>query len=425
LGAFLRKYYKVIILGLFLGATVFFFYSCFGHLLPRPKKITRIGLVGRYTSADLPKEILDKVSRGLVKINLDGSLSPDLAEGWEIKDERKLYIFNLRKGLLWNDGTALKASDLHFELKNVNVKVDDEFVLKFELKEPFSPFLALLSQPLFKKGFLGIGQYKVTSFKTSGEFIQSLRLENSNTLIYKFYPTEKAAILGFKLGEVDILENISDPSFFEDWPNIHLMPKICQDQFVAVFYNTKDPKLANKTLRQALTYAIEKPLDKSRAIGPFNPNSWAYNNQIKLYQYDLEKAKALLKESKIEKGEFELTTTYSQLSFAEKIKKSWEDIGIKTIVKVVSAFPEDFQVFLASQEIPPDPDQYTLWHSTQGTNITGYNDPKIDKLLEDGRKVLDQEERKAKYLDFQRFLVEDVPAAFLFHPTVYTVSRKG
>ena len=78
---------------------------------------------------------------------------------------------------------------------------------------------------------------------------------------------------------------------------------------------------------------------------------------------------------------------------------------------------------MASQEIPADPDQYTLWHSTQSTNITGYNSPKIDKLLEDGRKISDKEERKAIYLDFQRFLVEDTPAAFLFHPTVYTIIR--
>ena len=268
-----------------------------------------------------------------------------------------------------------------------------------------------------------MGEYRVASMKFSGDFVDSLKIESDDALIFKFYPTERAAVLGFKLGEIDELTNITDLSEFETWPNINITPELHQDQFVAVFYNTKDQNLSSKTFRQALTYAIEKPDDKSRALGPLNPNSWTYNNQVKPYDYNLQKAKDLLEESKLTEVEIELTTTFSQLPFAEKIKESWQKLGIKTTVRVISALPEDFQAFLASQEIPADPDQYTLWHSTQNGNITGYNDPRIDQLLESARKTLDLEERKEKYFDFQRFLVEDVPAAFLFHPTVYTISR--
>jgi peptide/nickel transport system substrate-binding protein len=89
---------------------------------------------------------------------------------------------------------------------------------------------------------------------------------------------------------------------------------------------------------------------------------------------------------------------------------------------------------LINQPIPIDPDQYTLWHSTQATNLTnnavGENsdenndNAKIDKLLEDGRQTLDPEDRRLIYLDFQRFLVEYTPAVFLYHPTSYTILRK-
>lgn len=421
--AFLKEYFKIIILGLVLGIFVFFFYSRFAHLLPRSKKTAKVGLIGRYTPSDLPRSILQKISRGLVKVNPDGSVSDDLAESWEVKEEGKVYVFHLKKGFFWQDRTPLKATDIHYDLKNIELKAKDDYTLEFRLKEPFSPFLTVLNQPIFKKGLLGVGKYKVTSIKSSGKFVQSIKLENEEALVFKFYPTEKAAILGFKLGEIDKLENISDPSAFENWSGVRIVPKIRQDQFVAVFYNTKDSQLSTKALRQALTYAIQKPLDKFRALGPLNPNSWAYNSQVKPYNYNSQKAKELLKESKSKEVNIELTTTFSQLSFAEKVEKLWEELGIKTTIRVVSSLPESFQAFLASQEIPADPDQYTLWHSTQNTNITGYNNPKVDKLLEDARKILDHEERKAKYLDFQRFLVEDAPAAFLFHPTVYTVSR--
>ncbi|MBL7150357.1 ABC transporter substrate-binding protein [Candidatus Microgenomates bacterium] len=421
--AFWEKYFKVIILGLVLGISVFVFYSRFTHLIPQPKKTTKIGFVGRYTPNKLPLSVLEKISRGLVKTEMNGSASPDLAESWEIKDEGKTYTFHLKKGFSWQDGTPLKTEDIHYNLEGVKLEVKNDDTLEFKLNEPFSPFPTILNQPLFKEGFLGLGEYRVTSMKFSGDFVDSLKIESDDALIFKFYPTERAAVLGFKLGEIDELTNITDLSEFETWPNINITPELHQDQFVAVFYNTKDQNLSSKTFRQALTYAIEKPDDKSRALGPLNPNSWTYNNQVKPYDYNLQKAKDLLEESKLTEVEIELTTTFSQLPFAEKIKESWQKLGIKTTVRVISTLPEDFQAFLASQEIPADPDQYTLWHSTQNGNITGYNDPRIDQLLESARKTLDLEERKEKYFDFQRFLVEDVPAAFLFHPTVYTISR--
>ena len=418
--AFLEKYLKVIILSLVLGISA----ARFGHLLPTPKKTLKVGLVGRYTTENLPMDVLSKISRGLVKTNSDGSPSPDLAESWEIKEEEKLYIFHLKKGIFWQDETPLKAKDVRYDLEDIEIRTKNDHILEFTLKEPFSPFPNILSQPIFKKGLLGVGKYKVTAIKSSGKFIQSIKLTNEETsLIYKFYPTEKAAILGFKLGEVNRLEKITNISDLENWPKIRVIPEIDYRQFVAVFYNTKSSQFSQKTIRQALTYALKKPSDETRALGPFNPNSWAYNSQVKPYEQDILKAKSLLEEAEVKNLEIELATTFSQLPFAETIKNSWEESGIKTKIKVVSTLPETFQAFLASQEIPADPDQYTLWHSTQSTNITGYNNPKIDKLLEDGRKISDEEERKAIYLDFQRFLVEDTPAAFLFYPTVYTIIR--
>jgi ABC-type transport system substrate-binding protein len=61
-----------------------------------------------------------------------------------------------------------------------------------------------------------------------------------------------------------------------------------------------------------------------------------------------------------------------------------------------------------------DPDQYLFWHSTQTkTNLTQTNNPKIDKLLEEGRQTFDQQERKKIYQEFQKILLEECPAIFL------------
>jgi ABC-type transport system substrate-binding protein len=247
-------------------------------------------------------------------------------------------------------------------------------------------------------------------------------------IVFRFYPTEEAARIGFKLGEVDILKEIVRPEEILKWKNVQISPQVKLNRFVAVFFNTNDPKLGDKSNRQALAYAIKKRWEP-RALNSINPTSWGYNEDVKPYNYDQANAKKLLEsqtngETKEPLKEIELSTFSSLLPIAEEIKKDWENLGIATKIKVVSGLSEDFQALLATQEVPPDPDQYLFWHSTQQTNIAHYKSPKIDKILEDGRKEQDQEKRKTIYHDFQKFLVEETPAVFLFHPTVYTISKK-
>ena len=123
----------------------------------------------------------------------------------------------------------------------------------------------------------------------------------------------------------------------------------------------------------------------------------------------MEKAKELIEGlSKEEKKtlELKLCTTPLLIDAAEKIAKDWQAVGVKASVQAVSSVPDTFNAFLAIFDIPQDPDQYALWHSSQDlTNIANYSNPRIDKLLEDGRTQIDAGERKKIYLDFQRFLL--------------------
>ena len=122
--------------------------------------------------------------------------------------------------------------------------------------------------------------------------------------------------------------------------------------------------------------------------------------------------------------EVKIASYPSLLPVAEKIAQNLKEIGVNTSVQVSSITPHEYQLFLAIYDIPIDPDQYSVWHSTQiETNITKYKSPRIDNLLEDGRTELDFESRKKIYLDFQRFLLEDSPAIFLYYPEYYSVER--
>lgn len=430
LTTFARRRKRLIIIGFLTGVLAFFFLPRFLRLLPERQQTESIGLVGRYTLENIPHEIQKQISLGLTRLEADGTPVPGLAKEWQVEKEGTVYTFKLNESLIWHDGKPIKAQDINYNFQDAQMKILDPKTVQFVLKEPFSAFPVIVSRPIFKKGLIGAGPYRVKKITRHGQFVEQIFLNSNETkkpnFNYRFYTTETAAKTAFKLSEVESLENIIDPSGLENWKNLQITAQIHADRYMAVFFNTSKPFLEDKGFRQALAYAIPKET-QNRALGPINPSSWAYNQDVKPYEQNLTNAKNLLAKAIGENKEISinLKTAPSLIAEAEKIKKAWEALGIKVNVGPMTFAGEDFEALLAIQEIPPDPDQYTLWHSTQkASNITQFKNPRIDKLLEDGRKTLDKEQRRKIYYDFQRFLVEEVPAVFLTHPTLWEISRK-
>lgn len=394
-------------------------------------KVERIGMAGRFRTETLPETILEEIGDGLTSMDESGIVMPNLARSWESPDKGKTWIFHLNSKNSWQNGEKIQSSHLSYEYTDVSVEAPDPETIVFKLETPFSPFPAIVSKPVFKKGLLGTGQWRVDKASISGGFLQKLEIisQDKDRKVYKFYPTEERAKLAYKLGEVDVLAGIFNPSPFTSWKNTKVSEVIDTQKEVVLFFNTQDKILSDKNLRQALSYATEKvSLPGIRAVSPLAPTSWAYNPQVKRYDLDRERAKDLIDDlpKEFSKGlNIKLVTSPILLEIAEKIAKDWQDLGVKTSVQVSSGIPTEYQALLAIYEIPKDPDQYSIWHSTQeGSNVSKYKDPRIDKLLESGRTELSLEDRRTVYLDFQRFLLEDAPALFLYHPVSYNIERK-
>jgi peptide/nickel transport system substrate-binding protein len=418
--AFFKKFKAVIVLGIAFGVLVFFaVFFMFPSISATEEKI---GMIGRFTPEALPEEITNKISSGLTTVDVNGNVSPSLAQSWESTDGGKTWIFRLFENKKWQDGKFVKSSDVNYEFNDASLEIIDDYTIKFNLDSQFSAFPIIVSKPIFKKGLLGTGDWKVKKITLIGGYVQRLTIINDkkDKITYKFYPTDERLKLAFKLGEVDILNKIQEKTEFEKWKTVDILANETSNSFVAIFFNTENEKFAEKTLRQAFNYAINKNnFGSIRALGPISSNSWAYNSQVKQYNFDAEKTK------EVKDVTIKLATLPNLLKVAESVANDWRNSGAIVEVEVVSGMPENFDAFLATVDTPKDPDQYSLWHSTQTvTNISRYKNPRIDKLLEDGRTELDQELRKKYYLDFQRFLVEDSPAIFLYYPTSYTISRK-
>lgn len=395
------------------------------------------GLIGTYQANDLPEVLTQLISDPLVEMDQNGRPSPKLVSGWEVNNDATIFKFRLKDNLMWSDGSKVKSNDLPFNIPDVEVSYPDQKTIQFKLGDSFSPFPTLLTKPVLKNGMLiGTGPYRVIRIEKSRIFITKVSLEPIShdlpKLNVRFYPNEKTASVAFDIGEIQSFLGVTDTSSYTQNPLAKLKQKPTYSRIAAILYNTSDPLLSNRSFRQALSYSAPKIEGEEQAKTAIAPFSWAYYpKNINNYLSNTEQAKTSLGRAKasanseILKKELVLTATPQFEQIGKQVVATWKALGVNSVLRVESGIPQNFQALLIAQSIPPDPDQYSLWHSTQTkTNLTKYSSARIDKDLEDGRKLLKEEDRRLKYIDFQEQLDEDAPATFLFFPKYNVVYLK-
>lgn len=435
--SFFKKNIKSLLISFVLGFfLLLFFITLFPYLVTLfNRKTERIGIVGRYTLSNLPDDIKGDLSNPLLTVNPNGEIIPILIKSYELLDQNKTYRFFLKSNLKWSDGDSFVAQDLHYNFKGVEQKIIDDSTVEFTLSQPLSTFPAYLTKPLFKNKTDGVaGLYELNNYYEKDGLLQKISFSPNKKNIpfkeYKFYDTESKLINAYKKGEIAFIMNAKNNTadIFSKWKNTKITRSVSYNQMLTLFFNTNSKIFTEKEAREALAYALPEIEEYGvPAIGPLSPLSWAYNTHLKKNTLDFGKATSLL--NKVIEGqkkpEINFYTFYEYLDVAEGIKKNAEKIGLSINLKVVSYFPSDFDMLLTVWSQPPDPDQYYFWHSTQEQgNITHYKNVKIDKLLEDGRKTLNIDERKKIYADFQRILMDDHPALFMYYPYMYTIEKK-
>ncbi len=441
---YLRRNWKVFLISLLLLIITILLGSKLNLLSLNANTVSE-GFIGTYQAHDLPDPVLKLLSQGLVTLDQTGRVKPQLAEKWEVNSDATNFKFRLKDNLKWADGTLLKSTDLSFKIEDVEVSYPDEKTINFKLKNAYSPFPTLLTKPLLKKDSLvGMGPYKIATCRNffifprpcvdrSKIFITKIILEPNQSdlpkVVVRFYPNEKTGLTAFSVGEVQSLVGIHDLDSARKNPQADFLQLDSLDRLVAIYYNTKDSVLSNRSLRQALSYSTPRIENEKEAKTPFAPTSWAYTDQVNDYKSNMDSAQAALKRAKAStsqeslKKEIVLTTTPQFESLGRRVVKEWQALGLKAVLRIESGIPQNFQALLIAQTIPED--QYSLWHSTQTkTNLTKYASARVDKDLEDARKLLKEEDRKLKYIDFQKTLLEDSPATFLYFPKVNVIFFK-
>ncbi len=312
----------------------------------------------------------------------------------------------------------------------------------------------------FARNPVGSHYYQLDQWK-KGESISLKRNVNATQgqakidhLVSRIIPDRAAQFLELMADNIDSmsLNSIQYARIFPSRPD--LTSKIAQykelgNSYTYLGFNLKRKPFDDVRVRQAINYAIDKQeIIDGVLLGlglpvasPYKPGTRWSNPELHPYPYDPKKAIALLKEAGFEDHDhdgildkdgqplsFEILTNQNkerEMS-AVLVQRRLKEIGIDVKIRVVewatfiSRFIKtgDFNVVLLGWGLGLEPDQFNIWHSSQQApgqfNFIGYNNPTVDKLLEDGRMELNPDKRMKIYHEFAKILLEDSPVVYLF-----------
>ncbi len=225
-------------------------------------------------------------------------------------------------------------------------------------------------------------------------------------------------------------------------------------------FNLKRKPFDDIRVREAIAYAINRQeildgvqLGLGETIAsPYKPGTFWVNKKLKPRPYDPEKSKQLLAEAgwSDSDGDGVFDKNGTPLSFtiltnngnkqradaATIMQYRLKKIGIDVHIRLVewSAFIENFinkrqfDAVILGWSLSPDPDQYTIWHSSQTGprqfNFLSYSNAKVDAALVAARRTFDRQQRKQQYDIMQAEIHHDVPMVFLFAPYSLPVMHK-
>jgi peptide/nickel transport system substrate-binding protein len=447
---------------------------------------------------DADRDLCRLIFEGLTALDEKGNVIPRLAERWEISPDGLKYTFYLRKDVLWHDGAPFNADDVLYTInalkdpafpglpdlanlwRTVTVEKIDAHTVTFTLVEPFAPFLdyttlgllpahlwakvpaALLEKSQLNAQPIGTGPFRVVEVSAERVRLQPNpywrgRAPYLTGLEFRFFPDHRSLLPAFEEGLIDglghiALDDVATAASLDDL-TLYSAPLAGYTMVLLNLNSPNAPFFQDKAVRQALLYA----LDRQRLIdtvlagqglvahSPILPGTWAYDEQVSQYPFDLKTANALLDAAGWQDSDgdgirdrggraLEFVLLSNDLppnpNEAEFIAQAWAKIGVRavpqpvTFAGLVSDFlvPRNYDAMILHWELPGDPDPYPLWHSTQinsGQNYAGWNNRRADELIEQARGLNDREQRRELYVQFQQIFAEEVPALLLYYP-VYT-----
>ncbi|WP_163832052.1 ABC transporter substrate-binding protein [Spartinivicinus ruber] len=434
--------------------------------------------------------ILMNLYDGLVRYK-DGTLQvePALAKSWQISKDGKTYTFQLRQGVKFHDGSPLTAEAIKFNFDRLldeshpyhntgpfplafffsavdKVIAKNIHTITFQLKEPYAPFLSNLAYPTgliispaavkkhgkaYGRHPSGTGPFRFVEWKSNAKVVIEPNSSYWNgspglkAVIYRPITDANTRVAEMLSGGIDMMVEVppDNLSNFSKEKLYRIYEQIGPHLWFLIL-NTKEGPMADKRIRQAVNYAINKQAivdnvlqgTATVASGPIpSAFSWAYNSNLQPYSYNPEKAQTLIKAAGYqgEKLTFYVTEGGSGMlnpvAMGATIQADLAKVGLNVNIETY-----EWNTFLGKVNpglsgkadmaemawMTNDPDtlpyltlRTAAWPNKGGFNSGYYSNPKVDKLLEQARQITDQTERGKLYKEMQTIVQEDAPWAFI------------
>jgi len=426
---------------------------------------------------------------------------PSLAEKWEISPDGLTYTFHLRSGVKFHDGTDFNAEAVKwnferwmdkshpqhnkegFEYYNdmfggykgdenhviKSVEAVDPQTVKFTLNRPLAPFIQNLGMSCFAiaspKAVQEMGPEKFNENPVgTGPFVfkewkrnDTITLEKNpnywnagfpklEKIVFKVIPENTARLTALTSGEIDMMDGLNpdDAQAVKDNQDLQLILRPSMN-IGFVGFNVEKKPFDNPKVREALSYAINKPAIIEAffaglgepATNPMPPSIWGHNGNIKDREFNLDKAKQLLTEAgfpngfKIKFWAMPVARPYMPdgVKIAEAIQQDLKKIGVEAEIvtmewatyleKTKAGEQEMFMLGWTGDNGDPDNFLATLLDKNNigGNNRTRWANEDAHKLLMQAQSATTKEEREKLYLQVQEIIFKDVPMVPLAHST--------
>ncbi|MFZ5982025.1 MAG: ABC transporter substrate-binding protein [Patescibacteria group bacterium] len=380
-----------LLVGGIIGSALYFYYSKtqaqpdFGGeyiegIVGQPLHLNPVIAPSNETDSDMAEIIYSS----LLRYDFEGRLENDLAESYEVSEDRTTYTVHLKQNVLWHDGEKLTAEDVVFTLnlisnpafksplrgnwQGVEFSQDGDFTVVFKTQNPYVGFVHNLTFGVLPKHIwesidadkfsltdlnmepIGSGPYKYTTYqKDSDGNILSYKLvaypgyHNGkpyiSKLTFNFYGDEEEAIEAYNKKEIMGLGGITPTKLpLVKLPQSTFIHKLNTPRYFSVFLNqNRSIALAHDEVREALNLATDRESiirevlegNGHSVFSPILPGMIGYREDLGRTDFNLDKANGLLDEKGWKKGEDGIRSKDGTVLEVNLITTEWEEL-VKT-----------------------------------------------------------------------------------------------
>lgn len=353
------------------------------------------------------------------------------------------------------------------------VRAVNDSTVQFLLKYPFAAFLDHLASPYyssiasqhgleihaenFGRHPIGTGPFEFVRWDTTRQQIVLKKFSqywgqpaHLDSVLYKVVESLDARIKALRQGQADVISNLSAASvsqFYSD-TSFNMVEEATLATAILGMKLGQAP-FNNAAIRQAVAHAIDKKylatnVSRNLAVpahGPLSPLLAFYDSTLAVPEYDTVRAKILLQQTgtlgplQVKLAHCVDTDNQRGSPLVQTIKYNLQTVGMQiellpcsnwgkyeAVVRRGGAAELFFWARLSVTRHPGD-FLYSLFYSKSKNNFFNYNNPEVDRLLDQAQRTIDFTVQRRLYRRVQEIVLQETPAVFLTHPKVVYVTR--